>query len=92
MGRFLMLRTVTRLKFVFGPSALHALDLVDQRAVTVLSSPSGRRVYQVKCISEPPPPPSHFPLRPCLSCDLQTAPKLSGNKDVLLWHVASLCT
>ncbi|KAI1902906.1 hypothetical protein AGOR_G00021130 [Albula goreensis] len=35
------------LKFVFGPSALHALDLVDQRAVTVLSSPSGRRVYQV---------------------------------------------
>ncbi|KAJ8342885.1 hypothetical protein SKAU_G00328130 [Synaphobranchus kaupii] len=35
------------LKFVFGPSALQALDLVDQRSVTCLSSPSGRSVFQV---------------------------------------------
>ncbi|KAK6475440.1 zinc finger SWIM domain-containing protein 7-like isoform X1 [Huso huso] len=34
------------LKFVFGPSALHALDLVDQRSVTCVTSPSGRRVFQ----------------------------------------------
>ncbi|KAJ8412419.1 hypothetical protein AAFF_G00127550 [Aldrovandia affinis] len=34
------------LKFVFGPSALQALDLVDQRSVTCLSSPSGRKVFQ----------------------------------------------
>uniref|UniRef100_A0A8C4HVP4 Zinc finger, SWIM-type containing 7 n=1 Tax=Dicentrarchus labrax TaxID=13489 RepID=A0A8C4HVP4_DICLA len=36
-----------RLKFVFGPCALQALDLVDQRAVTCLSSPSGRKAFQV---------------------------------------------
>ncbi|KAK7925696.1 hypothetical protein WMY93_008006 [Mugilogobius chulae] len=35
------------LKFVFGPSALQALDLVDQRSVTCLSSPSGRQTFQV---------------------------------------------
>ncbi|KAG5844406.1 hypothetical protein ANANG_G00162190 [Anguilla anguilla] len=35
------------LKFVFGPSALQALDLVDQRSVTCLSSPSGRTAFQV---------------------------------------------
>ncbi|XP_040006450.1 zinc finger SWIM domain-containing protein 7 [Xiphias gladius] len=35
------------LKFVFGPCALQALDLVDQRSVTCLSSPSGRKVFQV---------------------------------------------
>ncbi|XP_069003070.1 zinc finger SWIM domain-containing protein 7 [Embiotoca jacksoni] len=35
------------LKFVFGSCALPALDLVDQRAVTCLSSPSGRRIFQV---------------------------------------------
>ncbi|XP_068456523.1 zinc finger SWIM domain-containing protein 7 [Clinocottus analis] len=35
------------LKFVFGPCALQALDLVDQRAVTCLSSPSGRKAFQV---------------------------------------------
>lgn len=36
-----------RLKFVFGPCALQALDLVDQRSVTCLCSPSGRKVFQV---------------------------------------------
>ncbi|MEQ2305887.1 Zinc finger SWIM domain-containing protein 7 [Ameca splendens] len=35
------------LKFVFGSCALQALDLVDQRSVTCLSSPSGRKVFQL---------------------------------------------
>ncbi|NXO85478.1 ZSWM7 protein, partial [Sitta europaea] len=35
------------LKFIFGPSAVPALDLVDQRSVTRLRSPSGRILYQV---------------------------------------------
>lgn len=37
------------LRFVFGPCALQALDLVDQRSVTCVSSPSGRSVFQVRC-------------------------------------------
>ncbi|XP_060769212.1 zinc finger SWIM domain-containing protein 7 [Neoarius graeffei] len=35
------------LRFVFGSCTLQALDLVDQRAVTCVSSPSGREVFQV---------------------------------------------
>ncbi|XP_032697262.1 zinc finger SWIM domain-containing protein 7 [Lontra canadensis] len=35
------------LKFIFGSSAVQALDLVDRQSVTLISSPSGRRVYQV---------------------------------------------
>ncbi|NXX77370.1 ZSWM7 protein, partial [Urocolius indicus] len=35
------------LKFIFGPTAVPALDLVDQCSVTRLRSPSGRTVYQV---------------------------------------------
>ncbi|XP_031823727.1 zinc finger SWIM domain-containing protein 7 isoform X1 [Sarcophilus harrisii] len=35
------------LKFLFGPSAVQALDLVDRRSVTRISSPSGRTVFQV---------------------------------------------
>ncbi|XP_023688916.1 zinc finger SWIM domain-containing protein 7 isoform X1 [Paramormyrops kingsleyae] len=35
------------LKFLFGSLALQALDLVDQCSVTCLSSPSGRKVFQV---------------------------------------------
>ncbi|XP_030041856.1 zinc finger SWIM domain-containing protein 7 [Microcaecilia unicolor] len=35
------------LKFVFGPSALHALDLVDQLSVTHVTCPSGRTLFQV---------------------------------------------
>ncbi|CAJ1064373.1 zinc finger SWIM domain-containing protein 7 isoform X2 [Xyrichtys novacula] len=35
------------LKFVFGSCALQALDLVDQRSVTCVSSPSGRKAFQV---------------------------------------------
>uniref|UniRef100_A0A8D1IMA2 Zinc finger SWIM domain-containing protein 7 n=1 Tax=Sus scrofa TaxID=9823 RepID=A0A8D1IMA2_PIG len=35
------------LKFVFGSSAVQALDLVDRKSITLISSPSGRRVYQV---------------------------------------------
>ncbi|XP_061658825.1 zinc finger SWIM domain-containing protein 7 [Syngnathoides biaculeatus] len=35
------------LKFVFGPCAIQALDLVDQRSVTCVSSPSGRKAFQV---------------------------------------------
>ncbi|XP_068188007.1 zinc finger SWIM domain-containing protein 7 [Antennarius striatus] len=38
---------LTALKFVFGPCALQALDLVDQRSVTCVSSPSGRKAFQV---------------------------------------------
>uniref|UniRef100_A0A9L0JKV7 Zinc finger SWIM-type containing 7 n=1 Tax=Equus asinus TaxID=9793 RepID=A0A9L0JKV7_EQUAS len=36
-----------KLKFVFGSSAIQALDLVDRQSITLISSPSGRRVYQV---------------------------------------------
>ncbi|KAI5608416.1 zinc finger SWIM domain-containing protein 7 [Silurus asotus] len=36
-----------RLRFIFGSCTLQALDLVDQRAVTSVSSPSGRVVFQV---------------------------------------------
>ncbi|XP_037350401.1 zinc finger SWIM domain-containing protein 7 [Talpa occidentalis] len=35
------------LKFIFGSSAIQALDLVDRKAITLISSPSGRNVYQV---------------------------------------------
>ncbi|XP_042735827.1 zinc finger SWIM domain-containing protein 7 isoform X2 [Lagopus leucura] len=35
------------LKFIFGPSAVPALDLVDHRSVTRVVSPSGRTAYQV---------------------------------------------
>ncbi|XP_030601471.1 zinc finger SWIM domain-containing protein 7 [Archocentrus centrarchus] len=35
------------LKFVFGSCALQALDLVDQHSVTCLTSPSGRKAFQV---------------------------------------------
>ncbi|XP_056140760.1 zinc finger SWIM domain-containing protein 7 [Lampris incognitus] len=35
------------LRFVFGSCAVQALDLVDQRAVTSVSSPSGRQAFQV---------------------------------------------
>ncbi|XP_031166813.1 zinc finger SWIM domain-containing protein 7 isoform X1 [Sander lucioperca] len=35
------------LKFVFGPCALQALDLVDQHSVTCLLSPTGRKAFQV---------------------------------------------
>ncbi|XP_066490907.1 zinc finger SWIM domain-containing protein 7 isoform X2 [Tiliqua scincoides] len=35
------------LKFIFGASAIQALDLVDCQAVTRIVSPSGRTVYQV---------------------------------------------
>ncbi|XP_068122110.1 zinc finger SWIM domain-containing protein 7 [Hyperolius riggenbachi] len=35
------------LKFIFGPTALYALDLVDQRSVTHVTSPSGRSTFQV---------------------------------------------
>ncbi|XP_077088046.1 zinc finger SWIM domain-containing protein 7 isoform X2 [Siphateles boraxobius] len=35
------------LRFVFGPCALQALDLVDQRSVTCVSSPSSQKAFQV---------------------------------------------
>uniref|UniRef100_A0A2K6SQU0 Zinc finger SWIM-type containing 7 n=1 Tax=Saimiri boliviensis boliviensis TaxID=39432 RepID=A0A2K6SQU0_SAIBB len=35
------------LKFLFGSSATQALDLVDRQSITLISSPSGRRVYQL---------------------------------------------
>ncbi|KAF5898355.1 zinc finger SWIM domain-containing protein 7, partial [Clarias magur] len=35
------------LRFIFGPCTLQALDLVDQRAVTCVSSPSSRVAFQV---------------------------------------------
>ncbi|KAM6907299.1 zinc finger SWIM domain-containing protein 7 [Xenentodon cancila] len=38
---------ILALKFVFGSCALQALDLVDQRSVTCVSSPSGRKAFQV---------------------------------------------
>ncbi|KAL0598393.1 Zinc finger SWIM domain-containing protein 7 [Plecturocebus cupreus] len=36
-----------KLKFLFGSSATQALDLVDRQSITLISSPSGRRIYQV---------------------------------------------
>lgn len=44
-----------RLKFIFGSCAVPALDLVDQRSVTRVTSPSGRTAYQVHA-----PLQSHF--------------------------------
>ncbi|XP_015277558.1 PREDICTED: zinc finger SWIM domain-containing protein 7 [Gekko japonicus] len=38
---------LSALKFVFGASAVPALDLVDHQSVTRIVSPSGRTVYQV---------------------------------------------
>ncbi|XP_060115003.1 zinc finger SWIM domain-containing protein 7 [Heteronotia binoei] len=38
---------LSALKFVFGASAVPALDLVDRQSVTRIVSPSGRTVYQV---------------------------------------------
>ena len=38
---------VVRLHFVFHQPLLHALDLVDQKNVTKLTTPSGRVLYQV---------------------------------------------
>uniref|UniRef100_A0A8C3WJJ2 Zinc finger SWIM-type containing 7 n=1 Tax=Catagonus wagneri TaxID=51154 RepID=A0A8C3WJJ2_9CETA len=35
------------LKFVFGSSAIQALDLADRQSITLISSPSGRCIYQV---------------------------------------------
>ncbi|KAG7257516.1 hypothetical protein CRUP_005713, partial [Coryphaenoides rupestris] len=35
------------LRFVFGSCAVQALDLVDNRSVTCLTSPSGRTAFQV---------------------------------------------
>ncbi|XP_064533623.1 zinc finger SWIM domain-containing protein 7 isoform X2 [Pseudopipra pipra] len=35
------------LRFIFGPCAVPALDLVDQCSVTRVMSPSGRTLYQV---------------------------------------------
>uniref|UniRef100_A0A3P9MEH0 Zinc finger, SWIM-type containing 7 n=1 Tax=Oryzias latipes TaxID=8090 RepID=A0A3P9MEH0_ORYLA len=40
-------RSKKRHPFVFGSCALPALDLVDHRSVTCLSSPSGRKAFQV---------------------------------------------
>lgn len=40
-------RFFLRLRFVFGPCTLQALDLVDKRAVTLVFSPSGREAFQV---------------------------------------------
>ncbi|KAI4884452.1 hypothetical protein NFI96_032115, partial [Prochilodus magdalenae] len=36
-----------RLRFVFGACTLQALDLVDRRSVTRVTSPSGRLAFQV---------------------------------------------
>ncbi|KAM4797455.1 zinc finger SWIM domain-containing protein 7 [Rhinophrynus dorsalis] len=35
------------LKFIFGPTALYALDLVDRHSVSQVTSPSGRTAFQV---------------------------------------------
>ncbi|XP_056602497.1 zinc finger SWIM domain-containing protein 7 isoform X2 [Triplophysa dalaica] len=35
------------LRFVFGPCALQALDLVEKHSVKCVTSPSGRKVFQV---------------------------------------------
>lgn len=38
---------VDRLNFVFQAPLLPALDIIDNRNVTTISCPSGRKVYQV---------------------------------------------
>uniref|UniRef100_A0A8C9QMX5 Zinc finger SWIM-type containing 7 n=1 Tax=Spermophilus dauricus TaxID=99837 RepID=A0A8C9QMX5_SPEDA len=40
-------RIPNELKFIFGSSAIQALDLVDRQSITLISSPSGRHIYQV---------------------------------------------
>nr|XP_044987665.1 zinc finger SWIM domain-containing protein 7 isoform X2 [Jaculus jaculus] len=53
------------LKFVFGSSAIQALDLVDRQSVTLISSPSGRHVYQdLTALTRLPP--SEIPTSPVL--------------------------
>lgn len=47
MSVVIMFLFICRLKFIFGPTALYALDLVDQRSVTQVTSPSGRSTFQV---------------------------------------------
>ncbi|XP_037583165.1 zinc finger SWIM domain-containing protein 7 isoform X2 [Cebus imitator] len=46
-GAYLPDEYLLSLKFLFGSSATQALDLVDRQSITLISSPSGRRVYQV---------------------------------------------
>ncbi|KAK2111313.1 Zinc finger SWIM domain-containing protein 7 [Saguinus oedipus] len=40
------------LKLLFGLSATQALDLVDRQSITLISSPSERRVYQEREIQD----------------------------------------
>ncbi|XP_069768834.1 zinc finger SWIM domain-containing protein 7 isoform X2 [Narcine bancroftii] len=71
------------LKFIFGPPALQALELVDQRSVTLVDSPSGRSVYQVVGSSGQ----VYHCLNSCLycSCAAFTYSVLRRNDHLLRW-------
>nr|XP_009491985.1 PREDICTED: zinc finger SWIM domain-containing protein 7 isoform X2 [Pelecanus crispus] len=57
------------LKFIFGPSAVPALDLVDHRSVTRVMSPSGRTAYQANSTPATVPATSaRVPLSDLLYC------------------------
>ncbi|XP_074452287.1 zinc finger SWIM domain-containing protein 7 isoform X2 [Larus michahellis] len=60
------------LKFIFGPSAVPALDLVDQRSVTRVTSPSGRTAYQVEAAAGSPV--GKEPLDRCLGAQANSTP------------------
>ncbi|XP_067866976.1 zinc finger SWIM domain-containing protein 7 isoform X2 [Heterodontus francisci] len=76
------------LKFVFGPAALHALELVDQRSVTLVHSPSGRSLYQVEGSSGQ----MYCCLSSCLycSCPAFMYSVLRRNDNILCKHILAV--
>ncbi|XP_038670724.1 zinc finger SWIM domain-containing protein 7 [Scyliorhinus canicula] len=76
------------LKFVFGPAALQALELVDRRAVTLVNSPSGRSLYQVEGSSGQ----VYHCLSSCLycSCPAFMYSVLRRNDNILCKHILAV--
>ncbi|XP_078080650.1 zinc finger SWIM domain-containing protein 7 isoform X2 [Mustelus asterias] len=76
------------LKFVFGPAALNALELVDQRSVTLVHSPSGRSLYQVEGSSGQ----VYHCLSSCLycSCPAFMYSVLRRNDNILCKHILAV--
>ncbi|XP_060703884.1 zinc finger SWIM domain-containing protein 7 isoform X1 [Hemiscyllium ocellatum] len=76
------------LKFVFGPAALHALELVDRRSVTLIQSPSGRSLYQVEGSSGQ----VYYCLSYCLycSCPAFMYSVLRRNDNILCKHILAV--
>ncbi|XP_051891704.1 zinc finger SWIM domain-containing protein 7 isoform X2 [Pristis pectinata] len=76
------------LKFVFGPPVLQALELVDQRSVTLVDAPSGRSLYQVVGSSGQ----VYYCLSSCLycSCAAFTYSVLRRNDHILCKHLLAV--